>query len=269
MGTLAAMSGAFTITSWNVNSIRARLDHVLTYLADHEPDVVCLQETKVEDALFPRVPFLELGYVPHVYGSKGLAGVATFTRGPAGVVQRGFIDGEPEPHCRRLAVQWNGVWIYNLYCPNGTELGSEAFAYKLAWFARLRAELDVHRRPDEAILLVGDFNVVPEPRDVWDPAGLEGRLLFTAEERAALAHVAAFGFHDCFRRLEPGAGHYSWYDYRTNGFQRNEGMRIDHVYATSRLADRCTSVIHDPEPRGWDVPSDHLPVVARFDSEPA
>ena len=258
------MGSPLRITTWNVNSIRARLDHVCTYLADHEPDIVCLQETKVEDALFPRVPFMELGYNVTMHGSKALAGVATLTKQKPSEVNLGFREGEPDQHARVISVVVDGMRVYNLYCPNGTEVGSEAFSYKLAWYERLRAELDACCQPTEPILVVGDFNVAPDDRDVWDPAYFQGRLQFTPEEKAALQKLVDFGFVDCFRAKCAEGGHYTWFDYRTGGFARNDGMRIDHVFATQPLAQRLQSVAFDKEPRGWEAPSDHLPVTAVF-----
>lgn len=254
-----------TLITWNVNSVRAHLDHVLTYLAEHDADVVCLQETKVEDKLFPKVPFLELGYTVTTHGSKGYAGVATMTKQAPDDVHRGFREGPADAHRRILNTRVGGVRVYNLYVPNGQEIGSEAFVYKLDWFRRLREELDAHESPDDDVILCGDFNVVPDARDVWDPEGLEGRLHLTDDERAALRGLLDFGLEDCFRRLCDEPGHYSWYDYRQNMFGRGLGMRIDHVYATPGLAGRCTEVLHDAEPREWDAPSDHLPVTARFE----
>jgi exodeoxyribonuclease-3 len=153
-----------------------------------------------------------------------------------------------------------------VYCPNGTEVGSEAFEYKLRWFDRLRAELSARYTPDDFVVVVGDFNVAPDGRDLWDPERFEGRLLFTDDERNALQRLVDFGLVDCFRRHDERPGQYTWFDYRTNGFARGEGMRIDHVYATQRLAARCRSVVHDCEPRGWAKPSDHCPVTATFES---
>ncbi len=259
------MGSAFTVLTWNVNSIRSRLDHVLTYLADHEPDIVCLQETKVEDRLFPRVPFMELGYTVNVHGGRALCGVATMTKEPPQEVIRGFREGPAEPHPRILDVVVRGMRVYNVYAPNGTQVGSDAFTYKLQWFRRLGEELRRHCSPTEPILVVGDFNVAPDERDLYDPPAFEGRLHFTDDEHRALADLLSFGLVDCFRKHHPEGGHYTWFDYRTGGFTRNEGMRIDHVYATPPLADRCTEVVHDHEPRAWDTPSDHVPVLARFD----
>jgi exodeoxyribonuclease-3 len=218
----------------------------------------------VEDALFPKVPFMELGYGVHHHGGKALAGVATLTKASPQAVYRGFRDGPPDAHPRVLHVVVDGVRIYNVYAPNGTELGSKAFAYKLSWFRRLRAELDAHCKPSDPVVIVGDFNVAPDDRDVWDAAAFAGRLLFTDEEKHALSELVAFGLRDCFRQLHAEPGQYTWFDYRTGGFARNEGMRIDHVYATGPMADRCVEVVHDHVPRSWDVPSDHVPVTARF-----
>jgi exodeoxyribonuclease-3 len=261
------MAGSLTLITWNVNSVRARLDHVLTYLAEHEADVVCLQETKVEDRLFPRVPFMELGYTVTTHGSKGYAGVATLTKSAVDEVQVGFREGPRDEQCRILNTMVEGVRIYNLYVPNGKAVGSDAFAYKLSWLARLRDEVVAHEKPDAALILCGDFNIAPDDRDVYDPERMCGELHFSDEEHAALGELVAFGLFDCFRERCEEAGHYSWYDYRGNMFARGLGMRIDHVYATRSLADRCGELIHDHEPRGWDAPSDHLPVTARFTLE--
>jgi exodeoxyribonuclease-3 len=258
------MSTPLSIMSWNVNSIRARLDHVLTYLYDHAPDVVCLQETKVEDRLFPKVPFVELGYTVHVHGGKALAGVATLTKRAPDEVRAGFAQGEPDRHPRILVVRLGDLRIYNLYVPNGTVVGSEAFAYKLEWMRRLRAELDATANPGEPVVIVGDFNVAPDERDVWDPVRFRGSILFTAEEHAALGQLLGFGLQDCFRLHVAEGGHYSWFDYRTNALEQGEGARIDLVLATPPMAERCLEVRHDIKPRSWDVPSDHVPVIARF-----
>jgi exodeoxyribonuclease-3 len=256
---------ALRFATWNVNSIRARLDHVLTWLSDHEPDVMCLQETKVEDNLFPRVPFLELGYTVTVHGGRALCGVATLSKRKPTEVHMGFRDEPPDRNPRVLETVVDGIRLFNLYAPNGTDLGSDAYQYKLDWFARLRAQLDARHDPSEPILLMGDFNIGPDDRDVWDPDYFRGRLLFTDAEHDVLARLQAFGLVDTFRQHVPDGGHYTWYDYRTGGFGRNQGLRIDLVLATSSLAPRCTKVEHDQTPRTWNVPSDHVPVVVTID----
>jgi exodeoxyribonuclease-3 len=258
------MPSAFTLMTWNVNSIRARLDNVLTYLDEHQPDVACLQETKVEDALFPKVPFMELGYQVEVHGSKALAGVATLSKVKPTQVQRGFARGEPDKHARILACTIGGVRIYNLYVPNGTALGSEHFAYKLAWYERLRVELDAECKPSEPLVLCGDFNVARDARDVWNVAALAGHTHFTPEEHAALDRLEGFGLRDCFRKHDESPGRYTWWDYRDAAMGKKHQMRIDYVYASAPLYAASTKVVHDWEPREWDSPSDHVPVVASF-----
>ncbi|MEZ4430483.1 MAG: exodeoxyribonuclease III [Nannocystaceae bacterium] len=262
---MATKTKPFTLMSWNVNGVRARLDHVLTYLAEKEPDVVCLQETKVEDKLFPRVPFMEMGYSVSIHGSKGYAGVATLSKSQPSEVVPGFRDGPADKACRILNTVVDGVRIYNLYVPNGTKLGSDAFTYKLEWFKRLRAELDAHSAADEPIILIGDMNIAPEERDVFSLDKMKGQIHFTDDEHAALGELLAFGLQDCFRKHNAAPGQYTWYDYRGGAFRKKEGLRIDHVYATPPVYARCSQVIHDLEPRTWESTSDHLPVIATFD----
>lgn len=257
---------AFRLLTWNVNSVRARLDNVLAYLDEHQPEVVCLQETKVENPLFPRVPFMELGYRVALHGTKGYAGVATLVRdAEPEQVQRGFAEGEADRHPRIVACSYAGARIYNLYVPNGTALGSDAFAYKLAWLARLRAELDARHRRDDAVILCGDFNIARDARDVWSVEAMAGGTHFTAEEHRALDELEAFGLIDCFRRHDQEPGRFTWFDYREAAWEKRRGLRIDYVYATEPLAARCREVVHDWEPRDWDQPSDHVPVIAHFD----
>lgn len=258
------MTAPFSLLTWNINGIRARLDGVLTYLSEREPDVVCLQEIKCEDKQFPKVPFHELGYQVHSHGAKGYAGVATLTKGKPDEVVRGFRDGEADQASRIVNVKLGGVRIYNLYVPNGTALGTDAFAYKLTWLARLRDELVKHEKADEPVLLCGDFNIAPDARDVVDPAALVGRTHFSPEEHAALRSLLEFGLRDCFRKFNDLPGQFTWFDYRAGAVRKNEGMRIDHVYATSPLYERCDAVIHDMAPRTEDAPSDHIPVTAKF-----
>jgi exodeoxyribonuclease-3 len=253
-----------TLLTWNVNSIRARLDATLTYLDEQQPDVVCLQETKVDDALFPRVPFMELGYTVTLHGSKGYAGVATLTRGPPEWVGRGFRSGPPDEAARILAVRCAGMLVYNLYVPNGQAVGSEAFAYKLAWLSRLRAELDAYGDPAEPIVLCGDFNIAPDERDVWSVDAMRGHTHFTEEEHGALAQLMGFGLRDCFRKHHAEGGSFTWFDYRGASFERGEGLRIDLVLASAPLYERCVEVVHDLQPRAAPGASDHVPVRARF-----
>lgn len=259
------MSGPFTLLTWNVNSIRARLDPTLTYIDEHEPDVVCLQETKVEDKLFPRVPFMELGYTVTMHGAKGYAGVVTLTRQEPTDVHLGFREGPEDEAPRIVSLVVDGVRIYNLYVPNGQALGSEAFAYKLAWLRRLRAELDADCRADDPVVLCGDFNIAPDARDVVSVEAMEGHTHFSPDEHEALANLQGFGLHDCFRKHCDEGGHFTWFDYRAASFERGDGMRIDLVLATDPLYRRCVEVVQDLGPRGWEKASDHCPVRARFE----
>lgn len=258
------MTAPFTLLTWNINGIRARLDGVLTYLAEREPDVVCLQEIKCEEKVFPRVPFMELGYQLQLHGSKGYAGVATLSKQKPDEVIKGFREAPLDSHCRILNTVIGGVRIYNLYVPNGTALGTEAFTYKLQWLERLRQELDASARADEPLLLCGDFNIAPDARDLVDPASMVGCTHFSPEEHAALARLQAFGLRDCFRKFNEEAGQFTWFDYRAGAFRKNQGMRIDLVYATAPLYERCVEVVHDATPRSGESPSDHIPVLAKF-----
>ena len=260
------MTTSFSLMTWNVNSIRARLDNVLTYLDEHNPDVACLQETKVEDRLFPRVPFMELGYEIALNGTKGYAGVATLIKGAKPEAPHsGFAEGPPDKHPRILACTYAGTRIYNLYVPNGTALGSEAFTYKLEWYARLRAELDAAFEAGDRVILCGDFNVARDERDVWSVESMKGGTHFTPEEHAALDALEAFGLRDCFRKFDQEPGRFTWFDYRDASWEKKQGLRIDYVYATAPVYEACTEVVHDWEPRAWDTPSDHVPVVAKFE----
>ncbi|TPV97014.1 MAG: exodeoxyribonuclease III [Myxococcales bacterium FL481] len=257
------MNPGFSLVTWNVNSVRARLDNVLTYLDEHDPDVVCLQETKVEDRLFPRVPFMELGYTVSLHGTKGHAGVATLTKQAPEDVTAGFVDGPADRHPRVLSCRVHGVVIYNLYVPNGQSVGSEAYRYKLEWLERLRGELQANRAGDE-VLLCGDFNIAPADADVWDVAAMQGSTHVSPPEREALARLREFGLQDCYRRHHDESGRFTWFDYRANSWAKRHGLRIDLVLATRRLHQSCAACEHDYEPRDWDTPSDHIPVRATF-----
>lgn len=252
------------IATWNVNSIRVREAAVLDWLERAAPDVVCLQETKVVDGQFPREGFSRLGYAVETWGERTYNGVATLSRLPLGDVVRGLPgDGEDAPR-RALVATVAGIRIWNVYVPNGQSPDSEKFAFKLDWLDRLRRAL----APDVAgseVVVCGDFNVAPEPRDVHDPVRLAEDVLFHPDARAALAALLALGLRDTFRMHHDEPGAYSWWDYRLNAFRRKMGLRIDHVLASPSLASRCSACDIDVEPRRRPQPSDHAPVLARFD----
>ncbi len=257
------------IATWNVNSIRARLEHVLRYGKDRRPDVLCLQELKVEDEAFPRGRFEEEGLHVAVAGQKRYNGVAIVSCRPLEDVTVGFPHLPPDhplnAQRRLVAATVGGVRILSVYVPNGEAVGSPRFEYKLAFLRELRALFDREHTPSDALVVAGDFNVAPEPRDVYDPGAWEGRVLFSEPERRALEEVRTFGFTDCFRKHHGEGGRYSWWDYRGGAFWKNQGLRIDHIWATGPVAARCTASDIDLSPRRWKRPSDHAPVWAEFD----
>ena len=253
------------IASWNVNSVRARLDRLVDYLATRQPDVLCVQETKCQDEQFPYAAIAAAGYRAVHHGQKTYNGVAILARQPIEDPQSGMQDGVADPQARVIAATVNGVRVISVYVPNGQRVGADAYAYKLAWYGRLRRYLDRRHAPAERLVLAGDFNVAPEERDVHDPAGWAGGVLVSEPERRALRELCDFGLVDTFRQHHPEAGRYSWWDYRHLAFPRNAGLRIDHVFATRPLAARCTAANIDREARKGKQPSDHAPTWAEFD----
>ncbi len=252
------------IATWNVNSIIARQPVVIKWLEGARPDVLCLQETKCTDEKFPRAAFEELGYRVESHGQPTYNGVAILSRKKCEDVQRGFPEVEDPAHARLIAATVGGVRVVNIYVPNGQSVGSEKFKFKLAWLRRLRAYFDEEFWADDDVLLCGDFNVAPEERDVHDPRLWRGKILFSRREREALSLIKDWGFEDAFRLHTEEAGHFSWWDYRAGSFRRNAGLRIDHIWTSEKLAADCTASWIDKEPRAWERPSDHTPVVAEF-----
>lgn len=255
------------LATWNVNSIRARLPHVLDWIAANQPDVLCLQETKCADSEFPYEPLRQAGYhVAHV-GQKGYNGVATLSRAlPADLDPAPpGLDGEQK---RALLLTVGGVRVINVYVPNGERVGSEKYEFKLRWLAALRHCLAGELKRYPLLAVVGDFNVAPEDRDVYDPKLWRHQVLFSEPEREALQSLLGLGLVDVFRRFEQGPGHYTWWDYRQGAFRRNLGLRIDHVLCSRALAETCRACQVDKGPRGRERPSDHAPVVAQFQLNP-
>ncbi|MDT5063515.1 MAG: exodeoxyribonuclease [Acidobacteriota bacterium] len=253
------------IATWNVNSITARLPLVKQWLEAARPDVLCLQELKCMDEKFPAEQFAELGYKSEVFGQRTYNGVAILSRAACTDVQRGFPDDEEGAQARLIAATVEGVRVVNVYIPNGQFVGSDKYRFKLEWMQRLRRFFDKDYERSERVLLCGDFNVAPEERDVHDPAAWEGHVLFSKPERAALEKIRGWGFEDSFRLHTKEGGHYSWWDYRQGSFRRDAGMRIDHIWVSEPLARRCAESWIDKEPRTWERPSDHTPVIGAFD----
>lgn len=250
------------VATWNVNSVRARLPRVRAWLEHQRPDVVCLQETKVEDALFPAETFVELGYRCLSHGQKTYNGVAILALEEPSQVVRGFPGEQVEPGKRLLAATIAGVRVVNVYVPNGGDVDLPAYHAKLAWLAALRSWLDATADPASDLVLCGDFNVAPEDRDVWDPNAWRDRILFSEPEKQALEHVLAWGLTDTLRLHHPQGGIFTWWDYRAGAFHRGWGLRIDHILTSASLAARCTDVAVDRDERKGDRPSDHAPVIA-------
>jgi exodeoxyribonuclease-3 len=253
------------IATWNVNSIRAREERLLHWLQSSGPDVVCLQELKVTDDAFPIERLRALGFFAAVHGQKTYNGVAILSRLEPLEVERGFGDGGDDTQSRLIAAKVGGVRVVSAYVPNGGEVGSDKWAYKLEWLRRLRAWLDRRFPRAEPLALGGDFNVAPEARDVCDPVAWEPSVLFHPDGRRALEHVRSWGLVDAFRLHHDGPGFYSWWDYRMLAFPRDQGLRIDHVLLSETLAGRCSAAAIDRNERKGKQPSDHAPVVVQLD----
>ncbi len=251
------------VATWNVNSLNVRLPQVLDWLEQHSPDVLVLQEIKQLTEAFPAEEIAAAGYQSIASGQKTYNGVAVIARHRPEDAVTDF-PGFEDPQRRILASTIDGTRIVNLYVPNGQSVGSEKYDYKLRWLAALKDFLvDQHRHHDKVIVL-GDFNIAPADEDVYDPEKWGEDVLCSPPERAALTEILDTGLVDVFRNFEQEEKTFSWWDYRAAGFRRNAGLRIDLILASANLAENCTASYVDKEPRGWERPSDHAPVVAEF-----
>jgi exodeoxyribonuclease-3 len=252
------------IATFNANSLRSRLPIILGWLEKNRPDVLCVQETKVQDVDFPHEAFDKTGYEYAFKGQKSYNGVAVFSRSKISKVEFGFKD-EPKDEARLLKAVVGGVTIVNTYVPQGYEPDSEKFQYKLQWFNRLNKYFKANFKPSQRIVWLGDFNIAPEAIDVYDPKGLLGHVCYHPEVHKVLKKVMAWGFTDVFRMHCKEAKQYTFWDYRMNAFKRNAGWRLDHIMATKPMAKKCTACYIDIEPRLAEKPSDHTFLVAEFD----
>ena len=252
------------IASWNVNSLNVRLPHVLAWMDVAQPDVLALQETKLTDDRFPVQELVDEGYHSVFSGQKTYNGVAILSREQA-LNPVTDIPGLDDPQRRILAATVGDVRIINLYVVNGSEVGSEKFEYKLLWLDRVTAWLATEIEEFENVIVLGDFNIVPDDRDVHDPEGWREKILCSTPEREALGKILDLGFQDSFRLFEQQERIWSWWDYRMNAFRRKMGLRIDLILASKAMAQRCIASYVDIEPRRQDRPSDHAPVIAEFD----
>ena len=264
------------IATWNVNSIRTRLDQVKAWLQDAQPDLLCLQETKVDDPLFPHEVFEAQGYQVHFHGQKAYNGVAIVSRQPLEDVRRGFTGELPEDaealqlgeQKRVISALVNNIRIVNVYVPNGSALKSEKYPYKLEWLSCLNRYLSAQAKRDEPLCLVGDFNIALEARDIHHPERLTGGIMASELEREALLNVLGDRLHDVFRVFEPDANHWSWWDYRSGAWDRDQGWRIDHIYLCDELLSQARSCVIHKHLRGHEKPSDHAPVAVDLDWPP-
>lgn len=254
----------FSLATWNVNSIKMRLAHVIEWLTKHQPDVLALQETKIQDANFPYQPFNEIGYEVIFSGQKSYNGVAIVSRKPATNVLKA-LPGLGDEQQRFLAVTIDDIRIINVYIPNGHVVGSEKYEYKLKWLDAFKSHLNEEMNKTQQLVVVGDYNIAPEDRDVYDPIAWQGQVLVSPKERQAFQDLLACGLTDTFRLFEQTTVIYSWWDYRALSLPFNHGLRIDHILASRELSQRCISCEIDKAPRKLKSPSDHAPVIAKFD----
>jgi exodeoxyribonuclease-3 len=251
------------IASWNVNSLTVRLPHVLDWLATNQPDILGLQETKTVDEKFPVAEIAAAGYLVVYAGQKTYNGVAVLSKQEASETVTD-IPGLDDHQRRVMGVTVGGIRFLNLYVPNGSEVGSEKYDYKLGWLASLAEYVKAQLAEHPNLIIAGDFNIAPDDRDVYDPEAWREQILCSTPEREAFQRITALGMSDTFRLFEQEEKIFSWWDYRAAGFRRNLGLRIDLILASAALRDRCISAYVDKAPRKLERPSDHAPVVAEF-----
>jgi len=259
------MSRTLTLATWNVNSLKVRLPHLLDWLTTHSVDVVCLQETKLVDENFPAAALAEAGYAAAFAGQKTYNGVALLTRRETTPEASDVIVALPgleDPQKRLIGATVGDMRVVCAYFPNGQSVDSEKYDYKLRWIAALNAWLRIELARHPRLALAGDFNIAPEDRDVHDPKAWAGQVLFSEPEKQAFRDLIALGLVDSFRLFEQPERSYTWWDYRMQAFRRKMGLRIDHVLLSSALAPHCTACSIDVEPRRREQPSDHAPVIA-------
>lgn len=251
------------IASWNVNSLRVRLEHVLQWLESAQPDILVLQETKMTDDQFPEAEIRAAGYEVVFSGQKTYNGVAILSKvAPQNVLFD--LPGLEDPQRRIVAAKIGDIQVLDLYVVNGSEVGSEKFAYKLDWIEKVTAWVEAQIKDNKKFIILGDFNIAPTDRDVHNPKSWHEKILCSTPERDALKKLLELGFADSFRLFEQEDEIWSWWDYRSGGLENNKGLRIDLILSSLLLAEQCTACYVDKAPRTWDRPSDHAPVVAEY-----
>jgi exodeoxyribonuclease III len=251
--------------TWNVNSIIARLSHIEELLTNYEPDILCMQETKITDEKFPRTFFSERGYEAQIYGEKSYNGVAVISKEPADNVVRGFAQEIGHGAKRLIACRFGDLHVLNLYIPNGQAVGSEKFLYKMEWLDALKKHIAHNYKQKDKLIICGDFNIAPEDIDLYKPEVYGGAIMASPQEREHLQAIKDWGLVDLFRKFHTEAGLYTWWDYQAGAFRRNAGFRIDHIWATPKVAEKCQGSLVAREMRQLDRPSDHAPLIAEFD----
>lgn len=253
------------VATWNVNGISSRLDHVIRWSLDARPDVLCLQETKITDARFPAGKLRSAGF-SHVaaIGEKSYNGVAILSKSELVDVEGNFPDDADDAPKRLIAATVEGVRIVNVYIPHGTKFGSDKFRFKLDWISRLRTYFDDNFGSDDDVILCGDINVAPHELDVWNPLLWNNKMHFSRPEREAIMALKRWGFVDLYRHINGSDREYSWWSNFHHDFEKDRGLRIDHIWTSAALAECCTDCWIDKTPRAWEKPSDHAPVVAEF-----
>jgi exodeoxyribonuclease-3 len=257
------------IATWNVNSVRARLDTVVGWLKEAEPDVACFQEIKTTDDQFPREAFEALGYNCAVHGQKSYNGVAILSKRPLEDVTPRLPGDDADDHARYIEAIVPGkngtVRVGSIYAPNGNPIGTDKFTYKLGWHKRLAEHADALLKLEEPVSLMGDYNIIPEPHDVYDPKAWVNDALFQPESRAALRQIEYLGYTDAYRACHNEPNQYTFWDYQAGAWQRNKGIRIDHIMLSPTAADRLKACEIEKKVRDWDKPSDHVPVWCELD----
>ena len=256
----------FKVATWNVNSLKVRLPHVIAWLKKENPDVLALQETKSIDENFPIDAIEKAGYHVSFVGQKTYNGVATISKLPIITISKSLPNYDDKQK-RVLAIKTDGVTILNIYVPNGSEVNSEKYKYKLEWFSKLHPFINELKKENSRLIILGDFNIAPEDRDVHSPEEWEGCVLVSKPERAEFKKLLSDDMSDCFRIYNEKAGHYSWWDYRAASFRRDRGVRIDHINASKEMTKICRACYIDKKPRKLERPSDHTPVVAEFNTD--
>ena len=251
------------IATWNVNSLRVRLEHTLEWMQKNQPDLFCLQELKVPDEDFPVAAFSEIGYHSYFTGQKSYNGVAILSKQPLENVETNLPDFE-DPQRRFIKADYQGITLVNVYVPNGQALDSDKFVYKRAWFAKLQLAMRNYLAENSKVVLVGDFNITASDLDVHDPAKWRGKIHCSPIERLMLQNLMSEGLFDTYRNFHKQTDQFSWWDYRTDGYSRNEGLRIDLILSSSELLDVAEDCVIDESPRKLERPSDHTPVVVEY-----